>query len=386
MQKDNRRLTVFAVLALIGLALSISLTLHYYDLRSGTAEFKSFCNMNETMNCDAVGASRFAEILPGFPLSSFSGGWYLGMFFLALLAMAANWRRTVSRVLLAMSGIALAFSLIYLVIMATVLKVYCLQCLGIDVVNAALFVTAFSMRGTSGAKSESGQMVRALGTAAACLTVSVLFMKSYDRSQIEGVTHDEMAESVLSAQPVALPAAPDAPFFGAANAPITIVEFSDFQCPHCKVGAKLMHTLLERFPGQLKVVFRGYPLDPSCNRFMQSAGHPIACEAAKVAVCSNQQGKFGAVYEAIFDHQADLRPGMAAELATGLGVDAAKLKACMDAPEVGQFLAKSVEEGNANGVKSTPTFFINGRKVEGAYPVPVWVKVIDQLLAAGASK
>ncbi len=386
MQKDNRRLTVFAVLALIGLALSISLTLHYYDLRSGTAEFKSFCNMNETMNCDAVGASRFAEILPGFPLSSFSGGWYLGMFFLSLLAMAANWKRSVSRVLLAMSGVAVAFSLVYLVIMATVLKVYCLQCLGVDLVNTGLFVIALSLRGSGGPKSVAGQGIRAIATAAICLALFVLFMKSYDRSQIEGVTHDEMAESVLATQPVPVPSAADAPYFGPADAPITIVEFSDFQCPHCKVGAKLMHTLLERYPRQVKIVFRGYPLDPSCNRFMQSAGHPLACEAAKVAVCSNQQGKFAPVYESIFEHQADLRPGMAVELATGLGVDAAKLKACMDAPAVGQFLAKSVEDGNSIGVKSTPTFFINGRKVEGAYPVPVWVKVIDQLLASGAAK
>lgn len=386
MQPDNRvvfkRLIIVLALALIGLGLSASLSFHYYDLRSGAGEFKSFCNMNEMMNCDAVAASSFAEIFAGFPLASFSGGWYLAMAILSLMAMGDGFRKSGSRALVLMSAVGVVFSIAYFVIMMSVIQKYCLQCLLIDGVNLGLLaVTATLWKISPSKKGESGQWTRVAGVVAGTLLITVLFFKSYDRSGMEGITHDELADSMLNAtvQQIDIPA--QAPVMGAANAPVTIVEFSDFQCPHCKNGAKIMHTLMERFPGKLRVVYRGYPLDQSCNQFMKSAGHPVACEATKVAMCAGAQGKFKAVYEAIFENQASLKPGLPMTLATEAGADPDQLKTCLATPDTGILVKQAIEQGNLLGVKSTPTFFLNGRKVEGAYPVPVWVKAIERLLA-----
>lgn len=146
-----------------------------------------------------------------------------------------------------------------------------------------------------------------------------------------------------------------------------------------------MSSLLQRFPGKIEIVFRGYPLDPSCNRFVQHAMHPAACEATRVALCADRQGRFAEVYETIFDKQDSLRPGRPIELAQTLGLDMDKLKACVGSPEVQQMVARTIDEAETYGVKSTPTFLINGHKVEGAYPLPVWIKVVERLLAQGAA-
>ena len=89
--------TLLAILALIGMGLSIQLTQHYFDIRSGVSGFKSFCNISSAMNCDAVAASPYSEIFTGFPLSTFGAGWYLALLIVALIARNRFWRRDATR-------------------------------------------------------------------------------------------------------------------------------------------------------------------------------------------------------------------------------------------------------------------------------------------------
>lgn len=111
---------------------------------------------------------------------------------------------------------------------------------------------------------------------------------------------------------------------GPKTAPITIVEFSDFQCPYCRVAAISLKTVMQRFPGKVRLVFRNYPLDNSCNRMMQRPLHTNPCEAAKAAYCAKDQGKFGC-YRQLFEHQADIGKTKVIDLAKAGGVDTGKL-------------------------------------------------------------
>lgn len=382
-QRPPRRLFALAALALVGVGLSVSLTHQYYQVRSGSAGFRSFCNYGSAMNCDLVAASPYAELFAGIPLSSFAAGWLLATFFVTLLAMSAGWRREGTRILLAMTGLGVLFSLSYLYVMAGVLGTYCLFCLLLDAVNIASFLIAATLFRDirKGEPADLGKWKVAAGIVAASLVVSIAVLKEMESRPMSTAQAREMAQSLLQAQPVAVGAGPEFPSMGPADAPVTIVEFSDFQCPHCRAGAMILHTVQSRYPTQVRVVLRNFPLDPACNPLVQHSMHPVACQAAKVAVCAHQQGRFAPVYEVMFEKQAQLAALKPLELAVSEGgADPAQLNACVASDQTAAAISRDIEEAKRLGIQSTPTFFINGIKIEGAYPAPVWNLMIDALL------
>jgi protein-disulfide isomerase/uncharacterized membrane protein len=382
--KPSVKFYTLMILALIGVGFSVYLSQHYYEVRSGAASFKSICNVNATMNCDAVAASRYAEVFFGLPISGFATGWYLGIIGVAMMGFTSAWRRVASRVLIAMGAWALFSTLVYLFIMFGVLHTYCLFCLLMDAVNVAIFGVALTLKpiatGTAAPADEEKSAWRTMiGTVVVCLAVAVIATKGMDNSSISSSDIDLYVQSVLSSP--TLPASADDryPTLGAKNAPITVVEFSDFQCPHCQMAAKEFNALLNRYPDKVRVVFRNFPLDPSCNPSMKHELHNVACEAARVAYCANQQGKFKEVYESIFENQSSLVPGKPVELARAAGVDQTKLDACIKAPETQAAILNDIDEALRLQVQSTPTLFINGHKTEGGLPIAVWDRLIPQM-------
>ena len=170
------------------------------------------------------------------------------------------------------------------------------------------------------------------------------------------------------------------PSIGPLSAKITIVEFSDFQCPWCRLGAFAVNSTINRYPHQIRIIFRNYPLDQACNPQFEQTAHPIACEAARVALCAQKQGKFETLYQELFEKQASFSPGRPAEIAKESGLNGIELQRCLDSPETSTAISNDIREATLLGVKSTPTFFINGHKMEGAYPVEAWNGIIDELL------
>lgn len=392
---DNRslttRFTLLTILSVIGTIASILLSKTYYDMRGGSGGFKSFCNMGSSMNCDAVAASSYAELFSGIPLSSVTAGWYLAIFLIAFLGRSASksvmsdsasWPREAVRATFLMFLFGSLYSIWLMIVMATKLNTWCLYCLILDGVNFAGLAVALSMKPQMPAKAPvDGSRWKTVITATLiAIFVMAVLLKSMDKTvAMKDSEVTEVVESVLNAAPVPVGDIPGLPSVGPANAPITIVEFIDFQCPHCKVGALTMNALRARYPDKVRLVLQNFPFDPACNRTVERAYHPVACQAAKISVCAEQQGKFTEVYEHLLEKQSELGSGKLLEFAAEAGADRAKLEECVNAPATHDLIVRGIEQGITAGVASTPTFFINGRKVEGAYPLPVWVKLIERL-------
>ncbi len=385
-----RRLTLVSVLSLIGAGSAIYLSHLYYSLRGGTAGFKSLCNINDTMNCSAVASSSYAELFPGLPLSSLAAGAMIAIFLVSLLARNFDWRRDGIRTAFALSLISTVFSVLYFGVMAAVLKTFCLFCVFVDLASLGCLITLLTLKPEpfSRAPFDKEQITTWIGLPIGAVLITVVALKGLDALSVPNSSLDEVAVSLLQTPPVAVKSGPELPSLGAdASAPITIVEFSDFQCPHCRNGAMILNAVKSRYPRQVRIVYRGYPLDPSCNRKMQAGGgHTIACEAARAALCSQAQGKFEPYYEKTFENQDSIVAGKPVEYAKSLGLDPAAFDRCMSSPEIATRVTQDIEEGIQLGVESTPTFFLNGRKIDGAYPVPVWNRMIDTLLASPPSK
>lgn len=376
------RFWLIAALGLTGFSFSVALTQHFFEIRSGTAPFQSFCNVGESMNCDVIAASSYAQFLPGFPISSVAAGWFLALLVLALIgATQVFWRVETIRALFVWTAAGLAVSLIYLAIMGLVIGIWCLMCLAIDAAILLAFLTTLSLKPESVRKRplDRARWKTFMTACGVCVVGSVLLLKLMDGGDVDARTRDELVQSVLTNPVLPVPKGHPALAIGPENAPVTLVEFSDFQCPFCKRGALIVNSLLNRYKKDLRVEFRNYPLDQACNPNMKSSMHPAACEAARVVFCAGMQGKFKPVYESLFEGQEALRPGIPTRWAIEAGVDQAQLDVCLASEASRDALREDIELGDRLGVKSTPTFFINGHKVEGALPVSVWIKLIDQL-------
>ncbi|MEP6960310.1 MAG: DsbA family protein [Nitrospirota bacterium] len=172
-------------------------------------------------------------------------------------------------------------------------------------------------------------------------------------------------------EPPVLPVSTDGdPSVGPANAPITIVEFSDFQCPYCKLSVPLIKEILAKYPGTVKVVYRDYP----------GPNHPHAPQAAEAAQCAGDQGKFWEYHDRLFDRQAPGTGWNFTELAKEIGLNQDAFATCLNTGRYREEVAKDLHDGFKLGVTSTPTFFINGRPLVGARPFAEFQAVIDKLL------
>ena len=381
--QGKKSLTALVILALVGIALSIELTQHYYALRSGLAGFHSFCDISKTMNCDAVAASSFSELGAGLPLSSFGAGWYLALLVVALIARHRFWRRDALRVAALMTSFGLLLSLSYLAIMAFRIKTYCIFCLGLDATALFSWLAVLSAKPELSWKRQKPDPAKWRLIAAstfACLAVAVFALQSFDSVSIPISKIDDLVNEVVQSPVLPVETGAAEPSLGPLNAPVTIAEFSDFQCPYCRIGAMVMNALMERYPSRIRLVFKPFPLDASCNRMITQPMHLAACEAARTALCAQRQGKFQPVYETLFENQTSILPGRPAVMAAQVGVNADQLASCVKEPGISQTVAKSIEEGIELGVQSTPTFFVNGHKVEGFLPTPFWNRLIPRML------
>lgn len=383
------RFWLLAALGVAGFSLSVALTQHFFEIRSGTAPFQSFCNVGATMNCDVIAASSYAQVLPGLPLSSMAAGWFLTLIILSLIGgTQVFWRTETVRALTVWTASGTLVSLGYLVIMVGAVGIWCPTCLAVDALVIASLLITLSLKpdGLRKRKLDTAKWKTFATAAAVCVVGSMLLLKLMDTADVDSRTREEYVSAIMASPVLPIPAGPVQLSMGPANAPITLVEFSDFQCPFCKGGALIVNSLLNKYRDVLRVEFRNYPLDSNCNPNMKNSMHQVACEAARVSYCSGMQGKFKLVYERMFDEQEALRPGVPARWAVELGLDAAQLDTCLASDAARDAIRSDIELGDRLGVTSTPTFFINGRKVAGALPVSVWNEVIKQLLKEKAGK
>ncbi len=166
-----------------------------------------------------------------------------------------------------------------------------------------------------------------------------------------------------------------APIRGDRNAPVTIVEFTDFHCPFCKRVQPTLLQILEKYPGKVRLVFKDLPLDSL---------HPQARKVSEAASCANDQNRFWEFHDRIFEGAPDASPEHLRRLATDAGLDVAAFEQCLQSGKHQARIQAGVELGSSLGITGTPAFFINGRPLSGAQPFEAFVKIIDEELQLGA--
>lgn len=203
------------------------------------------------------------------------------------------------------------------------------------------------------------------------------------------LTDDSEPTPQAAAQPVAAAVTPspeppavvenvsidDDPIMGPEDAPVTIVEFSDFQCPYCQRSAdEVLPLVFEEYGDQVRLVYRDFPLTQI---------HPQALPAALAAECADDQDKFWEYHDLLFANQNALDDASLKAYAAEVGLDEAAFDQCYSSQEHLDEVRTDYQDGLTYGVSGTPAFFVNGLRIVGAQPFTVFQQAIDQALAEG---
>lgn len=195
------------------------------------------------------------------------------------------------------------------------------------------------------------------------------------RATVVGGLRSAAAVEVAMAPPAPYRATLDldgAPVRGTETAPVTIVEYSDFHCPFCRSVQPTLTTLLDRYKGKVRLVYKHLPLDSL---------HPQARRVSEAAYCAGRQGRFWEFHDAVYaDTSSDASDATLDRYARAAGLDARAFAACLAAPDTRAAVQRDVQQGTELGLAGTPGFFVNGRELKGAQPLEAFVDVIEQEL------
>jgi protein-disulfide isomerase len=201
------------------------------------------------------------------------------------------------------------------------------------------------------------------------------YLQSRRAAEVPKRLREQAGVKVLLVEP-RFEVAADGPSKGPADARVTIVEFSDFQCPYCQRAVSTVKQVLEKYPTDVRLVYRHLPLESI---------HPHARDAAEAAVCADEQGKFWAYHDKLFENNRALAPADLEHYAVDVGLDPKAFEACLGQKQTKEKVDGDLSAARAAGISGTPAFIVNGKLLSGAQPAQSFFEVIDVELAKPAA-
>jgi protein-disulfide isomerase/uncharacterized membrane protein len=393
MQQTSRRfaLLVFALLALGGIADGLYLTKLHLDFAITSSYASGACHQLSASGCDIAVKSEASELfgMPVALLGAAIDAGLLGTAVVGLFGVAVG----PLLLLLAMGGVLVSLGMAAISLAAGSFCPFCVIWYGL---NLAMLAAAWWVQGAPrsarGAFAGLGRSLRgAAFVSFAAVTGVALAVGSSVYGRIgAGMAHEQeqgvrkITSQILQSKPVDAFDVPNAPSKGAAKAEafVHIVEFSDFQCPYCR---GLWETLeaVGANRSNIRISFVNFPLDSKCNPLVSEEMHPYACAAARASECARRQDRFWQYADLLFHNQGALTDADLARHAEKAGLDVERFQACLGSSDVSDKILADIQLAAKLGVASTPTFFIDGYKAEGALPRPYVEHLID---AIGARK
>lgn len=378
---------IILALTVLGAGAAIWLINVHLNLAAGVGGLQSNCAIvgGGSSGCEQIALSKYSLIFGFIPLASLALGFYLSIFALACTPFFnAKPTKDPFRIAFALSCLGVLVTLAMMFISFGVEKALCQWCMVLWLVNFALFfATALSLNekfsavfGQIGKIAEAGSdtVTKFIVTIAVSFVIAVVGTLVVKGNMLKGsedqyATPERGVRRYMNAPLVKLPeqiVSGNAIKGSQANDPLlTIVKFSDFECPACQFAAKKLKPFILRNNNDVRLIYRNFPLDGKCNQYVPHGSHYHACNAAFAAYCAGQQGRFFAYHDAVFDNQSSLSEQVFVKLAKQTGLDMDKFESCRNSAETKQAIARDIEWAELVNIESTPTLIINGRKIAG---------------------
>jgi protein-disulfide isomerase/rhodanese-related sulfurtransferase len=321
--------------------------------------------------CDTVRASSYSHLF-GVPLPAFGVLMYvtLALLILAESLVAAGLAKLIRYVATGIAGAGFLFSLYLSGIEAFVLRAWCTWCMISAGSVTLIFALALSVTVRAEPHPEpQAALVLVRRYFAICVAALVAGTPAFYylvRSQTLPPPATASPETLLQRL-----IRPDSHATGNPQAPVTVVEFADFQCAPCELAEPTVRKIRARYGNQIRFVFRHFPLESI---------HPQAQEAAEASECAAEQGKFWEAAEKLFQRQADLSVPALKRCAGELGLDVTRFSQCLASGETAARVRRDLEDGRALGVRATPTFFVGRKMIEGLIELAEFSRLVEQEL------
>jgi uncharacterized membrane protein/predicted DsbA family dithiol-disulfide isomerase len=369
--KINRQKKIFvamAVLCLLGVGVSTELTRIHF-LTHTDPSFHSVCAVSDGLNCETVALSPYS-VFAGLPISVW------GIIGYTIMGLLAIWSATgvrnrppwVHGGLVSLSAFSLAVSIALLSISLLRIDSVCLFCLASYCTNFVLFIlcTISLLRSPTGIAAFFLQSIRSFFKSPVTV-LCVLLTVGVVVAMVE----------ILVTPYWECPGWRDLPslnrgidkeghhWVGAENPLVSIVEFSDYECPHCRKAHKKVRMIAAEYPEAVRLYHRHLPLDKSCHPKMKREFHRYACHFAKAAECAGRQAGFWEMNDALFSIQDEIKSKDVdvEKLAVEIGLDRSVFKKCMVGNKVVSRIDDDLNSSMEKGLHGTPTFFIEDKEI-----------------------
>ncbi len=385
----RRRVQLALFCCLVSIAIHFYLSNHYYPLKFGFSTGNSACNLDSKFDCDAVSASAFSAFL-GIPLSVW--GMIANVALMLLIIVSAlEWSERPERFrrwTVLFAGASFATSLVMAVISLTQMQTYCLFCIGLYLLSAIIF---FALKGTLREPfwqhlkldlphmwRENKGVLSALAFVPIGATLShQMFIQNYGAGKMNEIVKESVANWEVDTQQtfVAQPSLTMGPSPEAAV--LTLVEFADLRCSHCRRANYTLHAFVKAHP-DVRLEFYAFPLDSTCNEKVES-GNGISCRLAEAVFCAEKENKGWDLQKTLFDMQdqinslggvTDLDPVLS-QAASQQGLNWERLQTCMADSTVKDAIKTQAKQGSLANVRATPTIFANGKLANRGQMLPV---------------
>lgn len=377
--------------ALLGLVASGAATYVHYNLVKNP-DYSSFCDINTTVSCKAAYLSRYGSVA-GVPVAV-GGLLFFGWVLIMMWGSRGKSRIQDSAPTYIFAGSTLALAIVLYLAYASfvILKEVCPLCVATYVAVIGVFVVSGGASSVPVSKLPARALrdLRVLVTTPVALVIAVLFVAG--AAWGTSAFPREVVRPVAAPVPVLTPreagefekwwdVQPQVASFPFTNdgAKVLIVEFADFQCPQCRVQYLALKPIVDKYaqrPADVKVMMKQYPLNSDCNPGLTVRMHVASCDAAAAVIMARSRGTFEKLTDWLFVHQAELSPATVRRGAADVGkiddFDAQYQKAIQE-------VKADVAAGTSLGVTSTPTFFINGRRIPGGGLPPQYFEAAIEL-------
>lgn len=395
-------LLLIMLLALIAEVLSIVSLVHYVQLNFGLRTTPSFCNISARLNCDAVTKSSYSTLL-GIPIATYGALFYLAIILVASsclkLGGKINEQKTAA-VIFVMGVFACLFSVYLFAVSQWLIRVLCPTCIGMYVCNIGILALSavlvrkdFFRNALEGVvemwrfpsfliSGRGDALYIAMARKAVIVTVifggillaAPLFVVRYGTVKIGGDMFQDVQKTARmwnqgKAEPLQL--VPDGPnrdyMDGPADAPVNIVAFSDLECPACHAFHSDIRGILQDLDVRVRLVFKNFPLDRSCNSSLEGEIHKNACFLAALARCAGEQGRFWETIDYLMAIREfgppSARDSIISDASRNNGLNEGVLKECVASGRQLPKIRSDVAEGVALGIAGTPSVYVNGKKL-----------------------
>jgi len=395
---QRRSLIGILLLSLVGLTASLYLTWLHQQIFTGKLTGFGICDFGRNVSCEAVSASSWSEWF-GVPIAWLGAMSYLLWLSLAGIGLKSKYTSPAAGLIFLTAVIAVGIDVYLGYIMAFRIRSLCLFCLLTYILNLCILFLAWCLAAGSLREWILKTMLNTLPFSRKTsyvfplifvLITTVATTGAYQLNQAVARATPDFNEAAFTrfsatAHRITVDTSRD-PYFGASDAKLTIVEFSDFQCPYCRRVHIMLQAILPAYEDRVKFVFKNLPLGIDCNPDLKARYgrdiHPAACGLARLGEAAVRQHRFWPLHDLIFKRQPNfegkhLSRDDLLDLAKTAGMDMKRLEDDLDNPETDQAVLADVHAAYQAGMNGTPTFLFNGLKIEGMPSITILQRIIE---------